>query len=101
VAALLVHTGLIGKFGTDYIARHGMQVGRNGYVAVSVDGHDVSSAVLPSLASMEDYESDETALDYLSRLTLFQRANGISLSLFGFSTIMRSPVTIITLASNP
>lgn len=41
VAALLGHTGLIGQFGTDYIARQGMRVGRDGYIAVSVDGHDV------------------------------------------------------------
>ena len=38
VAAYLVHTGSIGQFGFQYIARQGMQVGRDGQVAISVDG---------------------------------------------------------------
>jgi PhzF family phenazine biosynthesis protein len=42
VAAYLMHTGLISEFGFQYVARQGMQVGRDGQVAVRVDGrhHD-------------------------------------------------------------
>ena len=38
VAAYLMHTGLLREFGTSYIARQGMQVGRDGQVNLSVDG---------------------------------------------------------------
>jgi PhzF family phenazine biosynthesis protein len=38
VAAFLVHCGLIGEFGTEYVSRQGMAVGRAGEVAVSVAG---------------------------------------------------------------
>jgi PhzF family phenazine biosynthesis protein len=38
VAACLIHTGSIGKYGFQYIARQGMQVGRDGQVTISVDG---------------------------------------------------------------
>jgi PhzF family phenazine biosynthesis protein len=38
VAAYLIHTGLLGEFGPNYLARQGMQVGRDGQVAVNVHG---------------------------------------------------------------
>lgn len=38
VAAYLIHTGLIRDFGSAYSARQGMQVGRDGQVAVTVHG---------------------------------------------------------------
>jgi PhzF family phenazine biosynthesis protein len=38
VAAFLLHTGELNDFGSKYIARQGMQVGRDGQVAVRVDG---------------------------------------------------------------
>jgi PhzF family phenazine biosynthesis protein len=38
VAAFLIHRGLIGEFGTEYVSRQGMAVGRAGEVAVSVAG---------------------------------------------------------------
>ena len=42
VAAYLIHTGLISGIGTDYTARQGMNVGRDGLVAVKVAGDDIS-----------------------------------------------------------
>lgn len=41
VAAFLIHTGLIREFGSQYIARQGMQVGRDGRVAVSAGGDSI------------------------------------------------------------
>ncbi len=41
VAAYLIHTGLISEIGTDYTARQGMNVGRDGLVAVKVDGDEI------------------------------------------------------------
>jgi PhzF family phenazine biosynthesis protein len=41
VAAFLIYTGLIGEFGSQYIARQGMQVGRDGLVAVSAVGDSI------------------------------------------------------------
>ena len=38
VAARLIHIGSIGKYGFQYTARQGMQVGRDGQVTISVDG---------------------------------------------------------------
>jgi PhzF family phenazine biosynthesis protein len=38
VAAFLLHTGKLNDFGSKYVARQGMQVGRDGQVAVRVDG---------------------------------------------------------------
>ncbi|HLN86932.1 MAG TPA: PhzF family phenazine biosynthesis protein [Candidatus Limnocylindrales bacterium] len=38
VAAFLIHSGLIREFGAEYLARQGMQVGRDGQVAVHVQG---------------------------------------------------------------
>lgn len=38
VAAFLLHTGKSSDFGSQYIARQGMQVGRDGQVAVRIDG---------------------------------------------------------------
>ncbi len=38
VAAYLIHTGLISEIGTDYTARQGMNVGRDGLVMVKVEG---------------------------------------------------------------
>lgn len=38
VAAFLIYHGLLGEFGAAYSARQGMQVGRDGQVAVSVEG---------------------------------------------------------------
>jgi PhzF family phenazine biosynthesis protein len=40
-AAYLIHTGLISEIGTDYTARQGMNVGRDGLVAVKVDGDEI------------------------------------------------------------
>ena len=42
VAAYLIHTGLISGIGTDYTARQGMNVGRDGLVAVKVAGDEIS-----------------------------------------------------------
>jgi PhzF family phenazine biosynthesis protein len=42
VAAYLIHTGLISGIGTDYTARQGMNVGRDGLVAVKVAGGEIS-----------------------------------------------------------
>lgn len=39
VAAFLIYHGLLGEFGAAYSARQGMQVGRDGQVAVSVEGN--------------------------------------------------------------
>ena len=41
IAAYLMHTGLINEFGFQYVARQGMQVGRDDQVAVCVDGDDI------------------------------------------------------------
>jgi PhzF family phenazine biosynthesis protein len=41
VAAFLRHSGKLNDFGSKYIARQGMQVGRNGQVAVRVDGDHI------------------------------------------------------------
>ena len=41
VAAFLKHYDLIKQYGTRYYARQGMQVGRDGQVAVSVDGEKI------------------------------------------------------------
>ena len=41
VAAFLVHSGLLKRFGSRYVARQGMQVGRDGQVAVSVEGESI------------------------------------------------------------
>jgi PhzF family phenazine biosynthesis protein len=41
VAALLVQRGLIGEFGTEYLSRQGMAVGRAGEVSVSVAGGEI------------------------------------------------------------
>jgi PhzF family phenazine biosynthesis protein len=38
VAAYLIHYGLMREIGTEYLARQGMQVGRDGQVAVRVQG---------------------------------------------------------------
>jgi PhzF family phenazine biosynthesis protein len=38
VAAFLLNTGKLSDFGSNYIARQGMQVGRDGQVAVRIDG---------------------------------------------------------------
>ena len=42
VAAYLIHTGSISGIGTDYTARQGMNVGRDGLVAVKVAGDEIS-----------------------------------------------------------
>jgi PhzF family phenazine biosynthesis protein len=42
VAAFLVHTGLIGEIGADYRARQGMEVGRDGEVAVRVENGSIN-----------------------------------------------------------
>ena len=41
VAAFLIHTGSISDYGSQYIARQGMQVGRDGQVAIRVDGEKI------------------------------------------------------------
>lgn len=42
VAAFLIHTGLIDEIGADYMARQGMNVGRDGWVTVRVAGNGVN-----------------------------------------------------------
>jgi PhzF family phenazine biosynthesis protein len=42
VAAYLIHTGLISEIGTDYTARQGMNVGRDGLVMVKVEGDEIN-----------------------------------------------------------
>jgi len=41
VAAFLLHTGKLNDLGSQYIARQGMEVGRDGQVAVRVDGDHI------------------------------------------------------------
>jgi PhzF family phenazine biosynthesis protein len=41
VGAYLVYTGLIKSYGSEFIARQGMQVGRDGQVSVRIDQHGV------------------------------------------------------------
>jgi PhzF family phenazine biosynthesis protein len=41
VGAYLLHTGLIKSYGSDFIARQGMQVGRDGQISVHIDQHSV------------------------------------------------------------
>ncbi|MGH7782507.1 MAG: PhzF family phenazine biosynthesis protein [Candidatus Binatia bacterium] len=41
VAAFLIHRGMMGKYGSHYVARQGMQVGRDGQVAISTDGRKI------------------------------------------------------------
>ena len=41
VAAFLLHTGELNDLGSKYIARQGMQVGRDGHVAVRIDGKSI------------------------------------------------------------
>jgi PhzF family phenazine biosynthesis protein len=41
VAAFLMHWGLVEQYGTEYAARQGMQVGRDGQVAVRIDGKSI------------------------------------------------------------
>lgn len=41
VAAYLIHTGVIAEYGFQYVARQGMQVGRDGHVEIRVDGVDI------------------------------------------------------------
>jgi PhzF family phenazine biosynthesis protein len=42
VAAFLIHTELIEEIGTGYLARQGMNVGRDGWVAVRVEGNEIN-----------------------------------------------------------
>ena len=41
VAAFLLRTGMLSDIGSSYIARQGMQVGRDGQVAVRIDGESI------------------------------------------------------------
>jgi PhzF family phenazine biosynthesis protein len=41
VAAFLIHSGLVEQYGTEYAARQGTQVGRDGQVAVRIDGKSI------------------------------------------------------------
>jgi PhzF family phenazine biosynthesis protein len=41
VAAFLMHWGLVEQYGAEYAARQGMQVGRDGQVAVRIDGKSI------------------------------------------------------------
>jgi PhzF family phenazine biosynthesis protein len=41
VAAFLIHSGLVEQYGTEYAARQGMQVDRDGQVAVRIDGQSI------------------------------------------------------------
>jgi PhzF family phenazine biosynthesis protein len=41
VAAFLIHSGLVEQYGTEYTARQGMQVGRDGQVDVRIDGQSI------------------------------------------------------------
>ncbi|HEY2986309.1 MAG TPA: PhzF family phenazine biosynthesis protein [Candidatus Binatia bacterium] len=42
VAAYLIHTGELNNFGSRYMARQGMQLGRDGRIAVRVDGDSIA-----------------------------------------------------------
>jgi PhzF family phenazine biosynthesis protein len=42
VAAFLVHTGLIREIGADYLTRQGMEVGRDGEIAVSIENQGIN-----------------------------------------------------------
>ena len=42
IAAFLIHAGLVREVGAHYLARQGMNVGRDGLVAVRIDGDDIS-----------------------------------------------------------
>jgi PhzF family phenazine biosynthesis protein len=42
IAAFLIHAGLAREVGAHYLARQGMNVGRDGLVAVRIDGDDIS-----------------------------------------------------------
>jgi PhzF family phenazine biosynthesis protein len=42
VAAYLIHQGMIREIGTDYAARQGMNVGRDGLVAVKLTGNEIN-----------------------------------------------------------
>ncbi len=42
VAAFLVHTGLIREIGADYLTRQGMEVGRDGEIAVSIENQEIN-----------------------------------------------------------
>ena len=42
IAAFLIHAGLAREVGTHYLARQGMNVGRDGLVAVRINGDDIS-----------------------------------------------------------
>ena len=42
VAAYIIHQGMIREFGADYVARQGMNVGRDGLVAVKVTGNEIN-----------------------------------------------------------
>lgn len=41
VAAYIIHTGLIQEIGAEYRARQGMEIGRDGEVAVRVENHAI------------------------------------------------------------
>ncbi len=41
VAAYVARSGLLGRFGTRYVARQGMQLGRDGRVDLRIEGDDV------------------------------------------------------------
>jgi PhzF family phenazine biosynthesis protein len=41
VAAFLTHSGIVEQYGTEYAARQGTQVGRDGRVAVRIDGQSI------------------------------------------------------------
>ncbi len=41
VAAFLIHSGIVEQYGTEYAARQGTQVGRDGRVAVRIDGKSI------------------------------------------------------------
>ena len=91
----------MGKYGFQYIAREGMQVGRDGQVTISVDGAKIRVGVTQSLASKENYESIESQRLIARRLKRSNHANDRSFAPLGFSTHMRSPVTTKILASTP
>jgi PhzF family phenazine biosynthesis protein len=42
VAAYLIHTGKLNNFGWRYMARQGMQLGRDGRIAVRVEGDSIA-----------------------------------------------------------
>jgi PhzF family phenazine biosynthesis protein len=52
VGAFLIHTGQIEQYGSEFLSRQGLQIGRDGHVFTRVAARSVQSAVTQSPASM-------------------------------------------------